>query len=90
MSLHGNQTSDAKGAEGGTNQQHRCGICIISCRRFLRTHSRAFFAPFFNRSAEESAEDMYSDEFDEELSYLAKQVSISGAGSPAQAMPYCY
>jgi hypothetical protein len=66
------------------------GFASYPAARFLRTHSRAFFAPFFNRSAEESAEDMYSDEFDEELSYLAKQVSISGAGSPAQAMPYCY
>ena len=45
----------------------------------------------FCRSSEELVEEMYeSDEFDEELSYLAKQVSISGGGSPAQAMPYCY
>lgn len=29
-------------------------------------------------------------EFDEELSYLAGQVQISGDGSPAQAMPYIF
>lgn len=34
---------------------------------------------------------MCSDEFDEELSYLASQVQLSGsASSPAQAMPYIF
>lgn len=39
----------------------------------------------------QEAQPMCSDEFDEELSYLASQVELSGNGSsPAQAMPYIF
>ena len=46
---------------------------------------------FRTNDLEEQSDSMYCDDgYDEELSYLAAQVQITGNGSPAQAMPYCY